>query len=108
MALRDYYNWTATRKTATSASDSMGGQTLTWSGTTTIKGRLVNLSADELILNEQMKTDIRFYFYCDSSNTILVTDRLLIGSTTYEVKAVQTFQDKTINHHIRVGLKVVT
>jgi len=108
MAIADYYTSTVTRQVLSKA-DSVYGKndTETWNSSTTFLARIQTLSSDELILDEARKPFVTHRGFCDGSNTVLYTDRWLVGSTTYEVTGVFLLEDKSNSHHYEVELKVV-
>ena len=107
MSLKDFYISTVIIQSKTDVSDSMGGYTSTWATASTTTGRLKTLNANEQILNEQKKSITTHRLFLNADETINVTNRVVIGTDTYEVMTKNILNTKTEAHHLEIDLKKI-
>ena len=108
MAIEDYYTSTVTRKVLSKANSVYGADGVeTFSGTSTFLARIWKLKANEVVLDESQKPLVTNRAACGSGNTVLYTDRWLVGSNTYEIISINLNENATTSHHYEVELRLV-
>ena len=89
MSLIDLYIDTFTPQTESETVDSVGGRRKTFTNGATFSGRLSILSADERISSDKLTVFASHKIYCDPTVTLSENGRIILGSRTFEIKAIQ-------------------
>lgn len=80
---------TATIRRFTSVSDGMGGATDTWATVTTVKCRIqayTRITSLEQVTSDQMAVTADFVVFLPVGTDVRNTDKLVIGTRTFEVR----------------------
>lgn len=107
MGIEDYYTDTVTRQTSTGTADGFGGESLTWTSQGTFQARFRDISGNEYPRYEKVSSETTHLIYCDPDETLLITDRLVVDSVTYEVTSIKGIKNKTELHHQVIELKKI-
>lgn len=90
-----------TRRTVTRTTDGMGGWTEAWADGTAFEGRLSALPTSERMSEDKVTVYATHRLYCEDM-TITEVDKIMLGSRTFEIKAVRN--PSNISHHLEIDL----
>lgn len=82
--------------------DGGGGVTSIWTNGVPFAGRLSILSASERLSSDKITVWATHKLYCDGAEVLDETKRIIFGTRTFEVKAIQN--PSAISHHLELTL----